>query len=231
MIVPAGPRVLDIVTGGRTTVAIRVPAHPIGQAVLTAFGSAVVAPSANRFGRVSPTTADHVLADLGTALVEGLDVVVDGGDAAVGLESTIVDIATASVPQVLRHGSISGAEVADALESQVLEPSGPVRASGMHDAHYAPTGHLRLAENRQDALTIAAQAAADQIHLEIIDRSHDPIEAARFLYRDLRRADAPDVDGIVVVLPEASGIGIAVRDRLRRAAIGSGRPNRARSTR
>lgn len=226
LIVPAGPRVLPIITGGRPTVALRTPAHPMAQAILSRFGSPVVAPSANRFGRVSPTNAHHVLADLGRELADGTDVIVDGGDAPVGLESTIVDISTESIPQVLRHGSISLDDVAVALDRPVNEPSGPVRASGMHDAHYSPHGHVHLVDNERDARNVAETAARDGIVLVVIDRSHDPLDAARHLYRDLRRADDVDVDGIVVVMPEARGIGVAVRDRLRRAAIGSGRPNR-----
>jgi len=133
LLVPRGPNVLDAVTGGRSTVGLRVPAHPLTLELLHRFDGGLAAPSANRFGRVSPTTADHVRADLG----DDVDFVLDGGPSPIGVESTIVDC-TVDPPQVLRPGAITADEVAALLRMPLGAADGPSRAPGMLASHYAP---------------------------------------------------------------------------------------------
>jgi len=141
-IVARGPRTPLGVTGGQETVAVRVPAHPLARAILAAFGGALAAPSANRFGRVSPTSAEHVRADLG----DEVDLVVDGGPAQVGVESTIVDL-TGAVPAVLRAGAVTPSQLGAALGTPVVtRVGGGVRAPGTLAAHYAPRARVVLVE-------------------------------------------------------------------------------------
>lgn len=223
MLVARGPRVLDVVTGARATVGVRVPAHPLTTAALERFGGAVAAPSANRFGRVSPTRAEHVLADLAHALDPHRDCVLDGGPATVGVESTIVDL-TVDPPQVLRAGAIDAATIARLLDAPVAPAAGPSRAAGMLRAHYAPHAEVLLAEHADDAAEIAGGVAAQGRRVAVLDRTTDLVEAARHLYDDLRAADAAGLDALVVVLPPPEGLGLALRDRLTKAAAGSARP-------
>ena len=223
LLVGRGARVLDAVNGGRPTVGVRVPAHPLTTAALTDFGGAVAAPSANRFGKVSPTTAAHVVADLGALLDPTRDVVLDGGPATVGVESTIVDL-TVRPPQVLRAGAIDAATVARLLDLRVADAAGPSRAPGMLTAHYAPRTQVLLAESAAAADVAAAAQADFGRRVRVLDRTADLVAAARELYADLRAADDDRLDALVVVLPPPDGIGHALRDRLTKAAAGSARP-------
>ena len=201
------------VTGGQTTVALRTIDHPLARDILRRFGSAVAAPSANRFGRVSPTTAEHVRADLG----DDVDLIVDGGPAHIGVESTIVDL-TGNVPAILRQGAIGPTALADALGTPVIARSGgDVRAPGMLAAHYAPRAALVIAEDGAQAHT-AAQLRASGGRVAELTLPEDPRAAARSLYASLRALDAQDFDTIVVTLPADSEANAAVRDRLLRAA-------------
>jgi L-threonylcarbamoyladenylate synthase len=206
-------KVLPEITGGRATVGIRVPAHPMAQELLQAFGSGIAAPSANRFGHVSPTTAEHVRADLG----DDVDVILDGGPSAVGIESTIVDCTT-DPPQVLRPGAITTADIAAILDGSPAAASGPSRAPGMLESHYAPLCRVVLGESHDEAVVLAADAVRQGFRTEILDPSTPTAEYARCLYAWLREADDRGVEVLVVVLPPATGIGFAVRDRLIKAA-------------
>ena len=203
------------VTGGQSTVALRTIDHPLTRAILARFGSAVAAPSANRFGRVSPTTAEHVHADLG----DDVDLIVDGGPARIGVESTIVDL-TGEVPTILRHGAIGATELADALGTAVAaQPGhgGTVRAPGMLAAHYAPRAAL-LAVEAEALASTAAEIRASGGHVAELTLPEDPGAAARSLYASLRALDAQGFDTIVVTLPADIEANAAVRDRLQRAA-------------
>jgi L-threonylcarbamoyladenylate synthase len=228
MLVRRGPRVLDVVTGGRSTVAIRVPGHPLTLELLDRFGGGLAAPSANRFGRVSPTTPAHVIDDIGDRLDPQRDLVLDGGPCAVGVESTIVDL-TVSPPQVLRAGAIDAAEIERLLATAVAGATGPSRASGMLAAHYAPACEVVVVDDRPAADTLAEIRRADGQRAEVLDRSDDVVVAARELYSDLRAADRAGLDVLVVVLPAASGLGLAVRDRLVKAAAGRRRGSTSRA--
>ena len=234
LLVPRGEAVPDVVTGGRPTVGLRVPDHPVALAVLAAVGDGVAAPSANRYGRVSPTTAAHVVADLGA----DVDLVLDGGACAVGVESTIVDC-TQDVPVVLRPGGVTLDQLAAVLGHPVATwaGDGAPRAPGMHAAHYAPTARLVVVDATDD---VAAAVAAlgpesvgvlapvavpglgdDVVELEPVG---PPERFAHLLYDRLRQADRLGLDALVVVAPPPVGVGAAVVDRLARAARGSGPP-------
>ena len=212
-IVARGPRTPHAVTGGQETVALRVPAHPVARAILAAFGGALAAPSANRFGRVSPTTAEHVRADLGDAV----DVVVDGGPCEVGVESTIVDL-TGAVPAVLRAGAITASALSDALGTAVVtRVGGDVRAPGTLPSHYAPRARVVLVEPSARAAEAARRAAAGE-RVALLDLPDDAAAAARSLYATLRALDAEGCETIVATLPPPTEANAAVRDRLTRAA-------------
>jgi L-threonylcarbamoyladenylate synthase len=222
LLVERGPRVPDVVTGGRPTVGVRVPAHPAATEVLDLLGRPVAAPSANLFGRVSPTTAEHVLADLAGALDPARDCVLDGGRSAVGVESTIVDLSV-DPPQVLRAGAIDADTIVRLLDAPVAGSAGPSRAAGMLAAHYAARVEVLLVEAPDDAIEVAAAREALGQAVQILDRTGDLVTAAHELYADLRAADAAGLDVLVVVLPPPTGLGVALRDRLTKAAAGSAR--------
>ncbi len=221
--------VCDEVTGGRETVGVRVPDHPIARQLLERFGRAVAAPSANRFGKVSPTTAQHVITDF----EDEVALVLDGGPSEVGVESTIVD-ATAATPVILRLGGITAEQIAEATGLAVsLATDGEVAAPGTLASHYSPqcrvetvtSGTLR---ERAERLTNAGQNVAvlalddDLVDVPnaciVLSSPNSPQEYAQTLYSNLREADRLGADVLLAVPPTAEGIGAAVADRLRRAA-------------
>ena len=155
LIVPRSDRLPAAVAGGRDTVGLRVPAHPMAREMIRSAGVPVAAPSANRFGAVSPTTAEHVVADLGDLLDPDRDVVLDGGPSPVGVESTIVDCTVEPV-QILRAGAVTPEQVRSILDADVAAASGPARASGMLASHYAPRCEVRLVDTADDAVALAA---------------------------------------------------------------------------
>jgi L-threonylcarbamoyladenylate synthase len=201
LLVRKADHVLSVVTGGRDTVGVRVPAHPLSAELLSRFGGGLAAPSANRFGKVSPTTAAHVRADLG----QRVDYVLDGGPCPVGVESTIVDC-TVEPPQILRPGGISPDEISSLLGTQVAPADGASRAPGMLASHYSPRARVLLADSRADADRVAGQHDASWV----LDHEGD-----------LRAADDRGVQVIVAVLPVAAGLGYAIRDRLIKASHAS----------
>jgi L-threonylcarbamoyladenylate synthase len=213
VVVARGPRTPLAVTGGQETVAVRVPAHPLAQAILRGVGNALAAPSANRFGRVSPTTAAHVRADLGDAV----DLIVDGGPAEVGIESTIVDL-TSAVPAVLRAGAIAPSALGAALGVPVVTRlGGAVRAPGTFASHYAPRAQLVLVSAAQLDAEARAHAARGE-RVALLTLPADAAAAGRALYATLRALDGDGYDTIVATLPPDDEAHAAVRDRLVRAA-------------
>ena len=208
LILKKNSRVPGVVTGGQDTVGVRVPSHPAALALLKAFGGAVAAPSANRFGKVSPTTAAHVRQDLGA----DVDFVLDGGACEVGVESTIVDVSGAE-PAILRHGGVTREQVEKALGRPVSCPeTGGPRASGRLKSHYAPKARVVVAPAGELKTRAAAHRAAG-LKVELIR-----MPRAKDLYARLRRADARGVDVVLVAAPPEKGLGAAVADRLRKAA-------------
>lgn len=211
VILKKAQRVLKTVTGGQETVGLRVPDHKVALAMLREFGGGVAAPSANRFGRVSPTTAEHVRQDLGS----DVDFILDGGPCAVGVESTIVDF-TSGEPVILRPGGVTREALQETLrQSLVVRGSGgAVRVSGQLESHYAPRATVVIvapseAPARADSLRSQGKRVALLAATDV---------APQELYASLRRADESGVDAIVVPLPDEAGLGLAVADRLRKAA-------------
>lgn len=215
LIVWRGPDIAPEVTGGRATMAVRCPVHPMARDVIRRLGRPVAAPSANRFGRVSPTTAQHVVDDLG----DDVDLILDGGPCEIGVESTVVDCTTSPV-QVLRPGSVTAADIEALLTEPVAAASGPVRASGMLEVHYAPACQVYLTDTDTEADTLRSALHSPQRHVEVLDLRGDVVAAARGLYGWLRDADRRGVTHLIVIAPVAAGLGVAVRDRLSRAAAG-----------
>ena len=213
-------RVSDIITGGRDTVAVRVPAHDLARRVIQGAG-ALVAPSANRFGRLSPTTATHVSDDLGAFLDARTDLILDGGPCTIGVESTIVDCTRTPV-EVLRPGGVSAEQIAGLLDEGVAAASGPSRASGMLISHYAPQARVVAAADRAEALAVLEQCRAQGRTAETIDLCDDLERYARELYELLHDADRRGVDTVVAVLPDGSGLGAAIADRITKAAADHG---------
>ena len=213
VLVPKADHVLSVVTGGRSSVGVRVPAHPLTTELLRRFEGGLAAPSANRFGRVSPTTAEHVRRDL-----DGLvDFVLDGGPCPVGVESTIVDCTT-DPPQVLRHGGIPTEQIEQLLIGGLAPAAGPSRAAGMLVSHYAPACRVLLADTRVQADETAATEAGRGLRVDVLDGTNDLARYAQQLYAWLRDADDRGLDTVVAVLPPAQGLGHAIRDRLHKAA-------------
>jgi L-threonylcarbamoyladenylate synthase len=220
----------DFVTGGQDTVGVRVPNHPVALGLLEAFvragGKGVAAPSANRFGNVSPTTAQAVAAELGNYLADG-DQILDGGACDVGVESTIIDC-TGDAPKVLRPGAITlemieqstGLKVIGSDDIAVSEQV--IRVSGSLDSHYAPDATVVLDQSPttgQGFIAMADVMAADGVVRLAAPATHE--EFARVLYAALRAADEQGLATVVVQQPVGDGIAIAIRDRLKRAAHGS----------
>jgi L-threonylcarbamoyladenylate synthase len=221
-------RASDAVTGGQQTVALRVPDHPLTLELLRAFGGGIAAPSANRFGKVSPTTADHVRAELGAEV----DLVLDGGPCAVGVESTIVDL-TSPHPRILRPGGVPKEDVVRVLGRPVTlaQDTSDVKAPGMLASHYAPRAGLLVvdrgqlyaeaARRQQEGKRVAALAPPSMPVPAEVHRAEMPEDAegfARELYSALRRLDAEGFELVVAALPDEQGLGLAVRDRLLKAS-------------
>lgn len=217
--------VSDAITGGQDTVGVRMPAHPAALAVLQAFGGALAAPSANRFGHISPTTAQHVRDEFGAALA----VVIDGGATALGIESTIVDL-TASPPRILRPGAIGRADL-EAVIGPVREGalSASPRVSGALAAHYAPRTATELLPRTDITARVGALSRAGQRPLVLAIGSLPvgcqgialPAEAAAFaqrLYAALRQLDAGQADRLLIESPPDDADWTAIRDRLERAS-------------
>ncbi|MEO8204383.1 MAG: L-threonylcarbamoyladenylate synthase [Betaproteobacteria bacterium] len=213
----------DFVTGGQDTVGLRVPAHPLARELLDAFGGGLAAPSANRFGRVSPTTAQHVRDDLGG----DVDAVLDGGACGVGLESTIIDLSRER-PVLLRPGGITAAQVEEVLGEPVGTPDAQApRVSGSLMAHYAPRTPARLVAGQSLDAEIArlgneAAVLAFGIPDERVDfwlgMPKDPAAYAQKLYAALRELDTTGARMLLIELPPDLPEWQAVLDRLRRAA-------------
>jgi L-threonylcarbamoyladenylate synthase len=221
-------RISDLVTGGLDTVGLRVPGHPVAHALLTEFGGPIAAPSANRFGRVSCTRAEHVVAELGARV----ELILDGGKCPVGVESTIIDV-SGEQPAVLRPGAVTAEQVTGVLsESLTIGSTSSPRVSGSLPSHYAPQARVELVEAEEVVLRARQLASQGQKvavigppSLQIADRSIELLTAAsndeslaNSLYAFLRKADELGCDVIVTSAPEEHGIGAAIADRLRRAA-------------
>jgi L-threonylcarbamoyladenylate synthase len=213
----------DFITGGQDSVGVRVPNHVVALALLEAFeragGKGVAAPSANRFGHVSPTTAEAVVEELAGYLSKD-DLVLDGGACAVGVESTIIDC-TGAAPSMLRPGAISVAVIEECTGLKTTQSNQEIRVSGSLENHYAPIAKVLLRENATPGQGLIAHSSIQTP--EGVIRLASPIndeEFAHVLYSALRDADARGLSEVVVVQPIGIGIAVAIRDRLARAANG-----------
>jgi L-threonylcarbamoyladenylate synthase len=213
----------DFVTGGQDTVGVRVPNHPIALGLLEAFerggGKGVAAPSANRFGHVSPTTAQAVSDELSDYLIDG-DQILDGGPCDVGVESTIIDC-TGDVPKILRPGAITEEMITNSTGLSVVGvfENSTIRVSGSLDAHYAPAATVLLDQTPltgQGFIAMSDVQTPDGVIRLASPNTHE--EFARVLYSALRKADEKGLATVVVQQPQGGGIAIAIRDRLKRAA-------------
>jgi L-threonylcarbamoyladenylate synthase len=234
LILNRSPQALDLVTGGQDTVALRVPSHPVAQALLRGFGRGVAAPSANRHGRVSATTAEHVTREFGKAV----QCVLDGGASQVGIESTIVDLSRGH-PVLLRPGAITAAQLAEALGETVAAPdAGAPRAPGMLARHYAPQTPLQIME-ADLLIELAASLMRQGKRVAVLARStlqpvlpgltwiaapQDAAGYAHDLYSNLRRLDEAGCNALLVEALPALPEWAAVQDRLNRAAAGADYP-------
>ncbi|MGH8598010.1 MAG: L-threonylcarbamoyladenylate synthase [Gammaproteobacteria bacterium] len=229
LILPRAPGVLDSVTGGQATIGVRCPAHPIATALLQACAlhgiQGLAAPSANRFGRISPTTATHVHEEFGPDLM-----IVDGGPCRIGIESTIVDVSAVD-PRILRPGIIGLEAIAEALHTQVFATNAEApRVPGTLAVHYAPNTTLLLAAPSEVAEIAAALRAHGLRVIALLREGQAPPGIASIamplnvcayaerLYASLRLADTARVDRIVVETPPETAEWLAIRDRLQRAA-------------
>lgn len=227
LILERSPKAIDAVTGGASTIGLRMPKHDLALEVIRAFGGALAAPSANRFGRVSPTTAAHVREDLGG----DVDLVLDGGPCEVGIESTIVDLSSPE-PAIVRPGAVTREDI----ELVAGRPVPPRRAPegsapGTHRLHYAPRAEVvlstpaelagRAQELARRGLKVAVLGPARlavPAEVSLVPLPGDLATAASVLYAALREVDAQGHDAVVVAMPAEAGVGEALADRLRRAA-------------
>jgi L-threonylcarbamoyladenylate synthase len=213
LIVRRTSKASDLVTGGLDTVGLRVPGHPVAQRLLMDCGGAIAAPSANRFGRVSPTTAAHVLEELDGRV----DIILDGGPCQVGLESTIVDVSRGR-PTVLRPGGITAEQIEQVLGAATNHPQTDTpRVSGSLESHYAPQALVELVAASELASRVQSLTDAGK-RVVVLSAPTDLDQFARDLYSLLRQADASGCDVILAILPPDTGIGAAIADRLRKAA-------------
>ena len=212
----------DFVTGGQDSVGVRVPSHPVAQELLRAFGGGIAAPSANRFGQISPTTAAHVREDLG----KDVELVLDGGPSEVGIESTIVDLSSGD-PALLRPGKISAVDLEAALGSPVLaRQSDSPRHSGGLERHYAPRTPARLVPTHEldqeiarlkDKIAVLAFSRPDERVDYWLRMPREPQAYAQKLYAALRELDSARCEMILIEAPPESPEWAGVRDRLVRA--------------
>jgi L-threonylcarbamoyladenylate synthase len=225
LILKKASSVSDSVTGGQETVGIRIPKHPVALALLSAFGGGVAAPSANRFGKISPTTALAVKEELG----DKVDCILEGGQCEVGVESTIVDVSGDS-PRILRPGMITAAQIESVLQKRLsVEIKNAPRVSGALESHYAPRTPLVIVETQELRAVLAAmevpvavllrkEMSGLPVYIHCVLMSDDPEVYAHDLYAALRQIDKGRFHRIIVEAVSDEPIWDAIRDRLKRAA-------------
>lgn len=229
LILPKADHVGIYLTGGQDTVGLRVPGHPVARAILEAAGLGVAAPSANQFGSVSPTSAMHVLADIGNRLDGARDVIVDGGECEVGIESTIIDC-TGVAPRILRPGFISQADIEEITITSVNVAPETIKAPGLLESHYAPHAKVLLAHDYEELEVLCAEPCDTRVGVIASEKIPTPrgairlampatsAEYAQNLYAALRTADELGLAKIVALLPTGDDVAVGIRDRLTRAA-------------
>ena len=214
----------DFITGGQDSVAIRVPNNLIALSLLQTFeskgGKGIAAPSANRFGQVSPTSAQDVFSELANYLIKG-DLILEGGKCEVGIESTIIDC-TSATPKILRPGAITKEMIEDSTEINATEDSlSDIRVSGALDKHYAPNAKVildQIPQFGQGFIAFSDFPTPDGVIR--IASPKDIVEFAQILYESLRKADLLELKEVVVAQPIGHGLAIGVRDRLKKSSMG-----------
>ena len=228
LILKRSAKAKDFITGGQESVGVRIPANPIALALLREFAGGIAAPSANRFGAISPTTAQAVKDEIGEYLNAERDLILDGGPSLVGVESTIIECLEDS-PRILRPGAITAEMIEKTTGLKIESSKSQTRASGLLDAHYAPKAKVFLLDPINPVVACIAGvgfiAAANHPTPDGAIRLAAPIsddEYARGLYEALREGDRKNLSAIYVVPPAGDGVAIAIRDRLQRAAFEGG---------
>jgi L-threonylcarbamoyladenylate synthase len=224
LILKRSTKAKDFITGGQDSVGIRIPANPIALALLREFTGGIAAPSANRFGAISPTTAQAVKDEIGQYLNPERDLILDGGPSLVGVESTIIECLE-DLPRVLRPGAITAEMIEECTGLKVATSKSQTRASGLLDIHYAPKAKVFLLDPINPVVACIAGvgfiAAANHPTPDGAIRLTSPIsdeEYARCLYEALREGDRKNLTAIYVIPPLGDGVAIAIRDRLQRAS-------------
>ena len=224
LILPRNPSVGDFITGGQASVGIRIPNNPIALELIKRAGVGVAAPSANRFGAISPTTALAVHEEIGSYLDSERDVILDGGASDVGVESTIIECLGAA-PKILRPGAITKEMIEEVTGLAVDSGASQVRASGTLEQHYAPKAKVFLLDSENPV--VACIVGVGFLALEKFPTPDGAIrlaspksdeEYARVLYDALREGDRRNLPAIYVVPPSGAGVAVAIRDRLKRAS-------------
>lgn len=221
LILPRSLVAKDFITGGQDCVGVRIPAHPIALQILRSFrdlgGHGIAAPSANRFGEVSPTSAQHVLSDIGKFLTEE-DLIIDGGESVVGVESTIIDC-TRSLPRILRLGAITQSMIEEITSIDPDADLAEIRVSGSLARHYSPRAKVLIdvAPQPGDGLIALSEFSAGPEVVRLTAPTSTE-EFARTLYGAFRKADSLGIERVVVIVPKGDGLALAIRDRVSRAA-------------
>lgn len=225
LIMKRSPLVGDFVSGNQDTVGLRVPSDPIAHALIAEFerlsGSAIAAPSANRFGQVSPTSSADVQEEIGNQLSE-FDLIINGGASSIGIESTIVDC-TGGSPKILRSGFVTIEDIEECLKIEFTENSrtSEIKFSGSFDKHYAPKCRIILGNSEVDGSGFFALSdIPTPPSMERLAAPNSVEEFARVLYSTLRAADQKGFTNLVVVQPEGQGLALAINDRLLKASNG-----------
>jgi L-threonylcarbamoyladenylate synthase len=220
LVLPRSDRAQDFLTGGQESVGVRIPAHPLALQLLKEFhelgGRGVAAPSANRFGDVSPTTAGAAAEELGSRLHPS-DLILDGGPCVVGIESTVIDC-RGDLPVVLRPGAITAEMIGEATGLEILDTRNEIRVSGNLENHYAPKARVIVGPVKiEGAGFIALATVATPEGMNRLASPGTVEEYARDLYKALREADHQGLKEIVVVPPSGDGLALAIRDRIEKA--------------
>jgi L-threonylcarbamoyladenylate synthase len=202
-----------LVTGNRETAVFRIPANDFSRQLISAVGVPIAAPSANRFGKVSPTTAQHVFDDLGSEV----DLIIDGGPCTIGVESTIVDF-TCDPPQLLRPGGIPQEDIESILGKALQGQQGESRASGMLLSHYSPSCQILIANDLAHANDLLTQQQTMGNRTRLTKFSDDLPIYASTLYSQMREADTDGLDSLIAIMPDQQGLGLAILDRLLKAS-------------
>ena len=228
LILKRSAKAKDFITGGQESVGVRIPANPVALALLREFAGGIAAPSANRFGAISPTTAQAVKDEIGEFLDAHRDLILDGGPCLVGVESTIIECLE-DFPRILRPGAITEEMIKKTTGLKIENSKSQTRASGLLDSHYAPKAKVFLLDPINPVVAcitgVGFIAAANHPTPDGAIRLAAPIsddEYARGLYEALREGDRKNLPAIYVVPPAGDGVAIAIRDRLQRAAFERG---------